>query len=47
MINEAVAGKLQHFAKLPPQSDVNEWLATNCKPLMKEGEGRGRGGPLH
>eukprot|EP00731_Ephydatia_muelleri_P006738 Em0003g986a len=30
VINDAVAGKLQHFARLPPQSDVNEWLATNC-----------------
>ena len=31
VINDAVAGKLQHFARLPPQSDVNEWLATNCE----------------
>ena len=44
VVNDAVAGKLQHFARLPPQSDVNEWLATNCKPPVGRWGGGGGGG---
>ena len=34
----AAAGKLQQLIRLPPQTDIHEWLATNCEyhiQLMK------------
>lgn len=27
----AAAGKLQQLIRLPPQTDIHEWLATNCE----------------
>ena len=31
MIIPSVAGKLQQLIRLPPLTDIHEWLATNCK----------------
>ena len=29
-----VAGKLPSLSKLPPRTDVHEWLATNCEYVL-------------
>lgn len=30
-IYPAVAGQLHRLSRLPPQTDIHEWLATNCE----------------
>ena len=31
VVYHTVAGKLHHLSKLPPKTDIHEWLATNCE----------------
>ena len=36
-IYPTVAGKLQRLTRLPPRTDIHEWLATNCECLAQLG----------
>ena len=47
MIIPSVAGKLQQLIRLPPLTDIHEWLATNCKEQdIIEAMEKGRGGKV-
>ena len=35
-IYHTVAGKLHHLSRLPPKTDIHEWLATNCESKLVE-----------